>query len=111
MGIHRLIHMWPFKKTTDSLQQTTFLELRSHVESLETRMLRLEEQFRSLRGYVYAKKGIVGPPGEGPSGEISPPRSGVAAPQAAAPMSRDELRRSLVTTGRFVPGKPPVHGE
>jgi len=98
--------MWPWRKTT---AQTTFLDLRHEMDALETRQLRLEEQFRSLRGYVYAKKGLVGPPGEAPAGDIDAARSAVAPKGTASPESRDELRRRMVREGRFIPGQPPKH--
>lgn len=79
------------------------------MDALETRQLRLEEQFRSLRGYVYAKKGLVGPPGEAPAGDIDAARSAVAPKGTASPESRDELRRRMVREGRFIPGQPPKH--
>jgi len=68
----------------------------------------LDQQFRALRGYVYVKKGIVGPAGSAPPGE---PEIPTPPPRAASVTSKDDLRRSLVQSGRFVPGQRPIHSE
>lgn len=94
--------MWPFGKTTDSAD---IRALNQRIEELEDRQLRLEDQYRRLRGYVYVKKGLVGPADAPPPGEVG----GAATPAPPRPMSRDELRRSLVASGRFIPGQPPKH--
>jgi hypothetical protein len=83
------------------------LDLRERVDALENTVLRMDNQFRQLRGYVYAKKGLVGegappgPPPAAPSTEVSPPQK----------ETREQLRARLVREGRFIPGKPPVHSE
>jgi hypothetical protein len=93
-------------------QQLDLQPLAMRLTVLEDRQDKLEGQYKSLRGYVYAKKGLVGPPGEPPPGDIVQSASGGAPSASPAPSaSRDELRRMLTSTGRFIPGKPPVHRE
>jgi hypothetical protein len=84
------------------LQQQLALEDR--MARLEHQMEVLDGQYRTLRGYVYVKKGLVGPAGEAPPGEANIPQQ----PQSAA-SSKEELRRSLVQSGRFIPGQAPKH--
>jgi hypothetical protein len=80
------------------------LELR--MEALEDKQLLVLEQFRTLRGYVYAKRGIVGPDASPPGVRITPPNG--AAVTAPASETREELKARLLP-GRFTPGKPPNH--
>lgn len=56
----------------------------------------LEKRHLSLRGKVYAGKLHKQDDDEKPA-------------KPSEHMSRDELRRSLITGGRWMPGKPPVH--
>lgn len=86
------------------------LDLR--IEELEHRQEHLEAMFRRLRGYVYVRKGMVGPPGTAPEGEtdLDPQPQPPQAPAAPAPSeSRDALRAKLVRDGTFVPGRPAIH--
>lgn len=104
--------MWPFKKNDSLRALNQRLDLLAEQQMiLEDRQLRLDEQYRSLRGYVYAKKGLVGPAGEPPPGDRVLPGGEQAPTQRPAQMTRDELRRSLVTSGRFIPGHAPKHQE
>jgi len=63
----------------------------------------LDDKYTRMRGLIYAKKMHRAPEGEanGETDLVTPPK----------PVSREELRRQLVTSGRFMPGKPPVHIE
>lgn len=65
-----------------------FMNVREGLEDLKDKHI-------SLRGKVYAAK----------LHKASEPEP------AAAPQSREELRRSLAISGRFRPGQPPVHSE
>lgn len=69
-------------------------ELNRHLAQLREDVDTLASRHERLRGRVYGA-GLHKPP------EAETP---------AAP-SRDELKRRLVSTGRFVPGKPPIHSE
>jgi len=90
-----------------SRKLATDLDLASAVRDVLGRVERLEGQHLSLRGYIYAKKGLVGPAGAPPPAAEQGPL-----PQSPPqPLARDELRKLLVTTGRFFPGKPPKHQE
>lgn len=84
-------------------------EVKMRMTALENEFDKLHGQYKSMRGYVYAKRGAVELPPE-PSAAVAS-ATGPAVAAAAAPLTRDELRRSLVTTGRFVPGKPANHRE
>lgn len=92
--------VWPFRRR----KEPNLDELLVALQQVLGRIERLEGQHISLRGYVYAKKGLVG------SGE-APPAAEQGALPFSAPLSRDELRRQLVTSGRFVPGHAPRHQE
>jgi len=86
------------------------------LDELDARVSHMEEQVRRMRGYVYARKGLVGPPGEPMPGDDEAPAAtpaprAKAAPAAPAVETRDDIRRRLVRTGAFVPGRPPNHGE
>lgn len=97
--------MW-FRKKVEFSQYDELLadqiKLLRRVKDLSDDLEKLQDQFTRLRGLVYARK--LHKPGamveqEGDQAPANP----------TANMSRDELRRHLGLTGRFVPGKPPVH--
>lgn len=115
---------WMAERRARRVPQQQMLDLPAlamRVSVLEDSFDKLEGQYKSLRGYVYAKKGLVGPPGEPPPGDVPPaapvePSGRVSTSKAPtssgpAPESRDELRRRLTREGVFIPGKPPVHRE
>ena len=81
------------------------------LDELDARLSHMEDQLRRTRGYVYAKKGLVGGAPEYPL-PPEPVRDHAAAepPEEPQPASKDEVRRQLLAQGRMVPGKPPVHG-
>jgi|GEM_PF-3847353 len=109
--------MWFRRKDTDEL-------LRQHVATLERRVLQLERQLSEhdenlqslqaqhvkLRGRVYALWGAE----KSSETSTAAPDAGGAPTSSGAPalpesLSRQELRRRLTQTGRFVPGKAPIH--
>jgi len=78
---------------------------------VEAEMEKLASGHQSLRGFVYAKlrKALSAEEAE-PDGEAPPTEAPRQTPQTpTGAMSREELRRTLVTSGRFVPGRPPRH--
>lgn len=104
--------MWPFKSTVVA-QETPLKALQSlqdHVQALDGRLATvekllgrmaddlgdLEKRHISLRGKVYASKLHK----NGADDEPNKPTD---------TMTRDELRKSLITGGRWMPGKPPRH--
>lgn len=85
-----------FKKNTADLPTL------ERLTQLEYRMDVYEGQFKTLRGYVYARKGSVGDAMDGqPSDAPS-----AAAPSSVGGVTKDELRRQLALSGRMMPGKP-----
>lgn len=78
---------------------------------VEAEMEKLGSGHQSLRGFVYSQlRKLKGgddavPEGEQPDAP-APSKAVQSSPQA---MSREELRRTLVNTGRFIPGRPPRH--
>lgn len=96
--------MWPFRKR---IREGAFLaaigQLERSVDQLREDHEALKGQHASLRGRVYALWGKE---------PADPAATSTAATRSpTSPQSRDELRRQLVSSGRFVPGKPPVHQE
>lgn len=91
-------------------------ELKMRMSVLENEFDKLHGQYKSMRGYVYAKRGQVEIPPEA-SGTANAPSAtagastALPAPEPPQRLTRDELRRSLTQTGRFMPGKPPNHRE
>jgi hypothetical protein len=79
--------------------------LQARLAELEARQDRLEGQFATLQGYVYAKRGIVGPGAEAATAHGSAGARSAAAPSSAGGVTKDELRRQLVASGRIMPGK------
>lgn len=78
---------------------------------LEGEMEKLGAGHQSLRGFVYSKLRKAAEADEEAgvhegAPTAAPPRTPQAPP---TPMSREELRRTLVASGRFIPGKPPRH--
>lgn len=104
--------MW-FKKARLASDQQVVDLLRSmqlKLGTLESEQQKITQRFESLRGFVYSKVRKTH------AAEESEEDGGSAAPAAAASggrlpqgLSREELKRSLVATGRFVPGRPPRH--
>ena len=66
----------------------------------------LDMKFQKMRGLIYAKKlhktGV-----EGAEDPAEPTSAGLD----TSKMTRDQLKRHLTSSGRFFPGKPPVHTE
>jgi hypothetical protein len=92
--------MWPFSRRLASDRQV--IEL---LRDVTGRVERLENQHLSLRGYVYAKKGNVGPPNIAPPGAASGPTPTSTAAQPR--LSRDELRALAgLKPGRAYPHPP-----
>lgn len=98
--------MWPFNKPA-STEVVTLLQsvakLRQRVDVLEEDHEALKAQHLSLRGRVYALWGKE--PAAAPANQPAEPVSG----GLAGNLSKAELRKQLTTSGRFIPGKPPVH--
>lgn len=95
--------MWFLRRRQpDSALRGLIAQLERSVDQLREDHEALKGQHASLRGRVYALWGKEPP---------------VATTTATTPLqpstlpiqSRDQLRAQLVSTGRFVPGKPPVH--
>lgn len=75
---------------------------------LSERLETLEDKHSRLRGVVYGRKLHKEPAAE-PAEEPQERRS---APQTdTARMTREELKRHLARSGRFIPGKPAIHSE
>ncbi len=70
--------------------------LRAQYAELEEGLAALKAQHLKLRGRVFARWGREGEEGESPT-----PR----------PQSREELKKQLTLTGRFIPGRPAHHSE
>lgn len=97
--------MW-FRKRESEIKPALFdelvddqVKLLRRVKDLTDDLAKLEDQYKRLRGLVYARK-LHKPDADD---ETAAPANDTAK------MSRDELRRHLGLTGRFTPGKPPVH--
>lgn len=96
--------MFGRKQTTDSrlIERVEMLEkmerdLVKMVQQLSDSLTELEDKHERLRGKVYAHK----------MHKQNPPDE----PESPRPVTRDELKRSLARSGRFFPGRPPVHNE
>lgn len=81
--------MWPFRKKLDTPLTGDDLvrllgSIHAQVQLHQAEIERLSNQHASLRGYIYAKRGAVGP------GSDPPPV--LPAGRADKPLSRDELR-------------------
>lgn len=85
-------------------QGINLVEQRTRLEKLELLVEETQAQLKKLRGQFFAeRKGARDDPGD------DPVRTQLRA--EGQQMSREQLKRSLVQSGRFIPGKPPVHGE
>lgn len=76
--------------------------LQSAMELLEE----LEDKHQRLRGVVYGRKLHKEPLAEGTE---EPQERPSAAPKETSRMTREELKRHLALSGRFIPGRPPIH--
>lgn len=102
---NRVMHMGLFTKTEPPSDESLKKALRDavlRIESLEDRIDALSAQHLKLRGRVYAiwgreDKAASEPNQKNLNGEEK--------------LSREELRRKLTSSGRFVPGRPPIHQE
>jgi len=109
--------MWPFnrRRTEDELvRECVRVTLGTRVEDcvraielLRADLEALKAQHLSLRGRVYALWGRESDSPTAPAADGSP--KSATATAVGHPKTRDELRAQLVESGRFVPGKPPVH--
>lgn len=103
--------MWFSRKGVRPLNDDELVRLLSKLQAqqtdLEERFAALEAKHTSLRGRVYALWGKAEPSDAAPAAAGSPTSSGPAPLPAGA--SRDELRRQLVRTGKFIPGRPVNH--
>lgn len=99
-----MLRWWRRKKAEEIQRRAPVqheMDFATRLEAIETDLLKVQQQFRQLRGYVYVRKGLVGPDGEPPPGEVElPPKSAPAAPDTAR-MSKAELRAHLHSTGRL----------
>lgn len=102
---------WWRKSVEERKQRAVPEQYELRLDQLEADVEQLREQFRTLRGYVYVKKGLVGPPGEPPPGEIAPPGHKIIAPnggtQTTLSETREEFRARMVREGRLTPGRGP----
>jgi len=103
--------MWFGKSRLASDQQVVDLlrSLSLKMATLEGEHEKLRARFEGLRGFVYSKIRKAGDASDGtdePSAAPAAPTNGTKLPPG---LTRDELKRSLVATGRFVPGRPPRH--
>lgn len=110
--IHRKCQMGFFRRTVavSETQLKALVSLQDHVQALDGRLATvekllgrmaddlgdLEKRHLSLRGKVYASKLHKNSDDE----ELSKP---------SATSTRDELRKALITGGRWMPGKPTRH--
>lgn len=69
------------------------------VRELQEAVEELDDKFMRMRGLIYARK------------LHKPPEDEQTKDAEEKPLSREELRRQLTKSGRFIPGKPPVHIE
>lgn len=95
--------MWPFRSLAN-VNPNTVAALATRVETLEkaTKVLMddlstLEDKHVRLRGKVYAHK------------LHRPDDDDAETPKPVDKMTRDELRRHLLASGRFMPGRPAKH--
>jgi len=104
--------MWFGRSRLASDQQVVDL-LRSQtlkIASLEGEFDKLKSRFEGLRGFVYSKVRKHADDSDA-SAETSdvPAAPTNGSNKLPALLTRDELKRSLIATGRFVPGRPPRH--
>lgn len=98
--------MWFSKeRSVDPVLFKLCVDLRATVTDLESQVASLRAQHLKLRGRVYALWGAEQDSPAAPAADGSPKST------IESPKTRDELRASLVKSGRFIPGKPPVHQE
>jgi len=108
---------WSRKRALASDQQVVDLlrELQLRLGKAEGELASLTDRFLSLRGFVYSKlrKGEDGEksdaPGVDSSGSAPKTPSVTNGDLFSGPMTKDEMRARLVHSGRFIPGRPPVH--
>lgn len=94
--------MWPFRRRavrpmSDQDVAEVLTQLTKAVRDLRDDHEALHAKYLKLRGRVYAIWGRED--GEAPT------------KPAQVAMTRDDLRRQLATSGRFVPGRAPQHSE
>lgn len=100
--------MWPFRPRihmrtmSENDLVTVLVTLKRDLKQLQEDHALLEAKYLKLRGQVFAKWGK--------NGEEKGSES-TAIVADTAKMSREELKRYLVTSGRFIPGRPAVHNE
>jgi len=91
-----------FKRNDDSGLAKQVSELRIAVENCRDELEALRAQHLGLHGRVYALWGKEDKQASEPN------QQDLAVPQT---LPRNQLRATLTRSGRFVPGKPPVHQE
>jgi len=104
--------MW-FRKSLASDAEIVQLLRQMHlgIAKLEGEVEKLRAGHQSLRGFVYSrtrKHEETSSEGTLPD-ESSAPAAPTTGGKLPAHLSREELRRALTQTGRFVPGKAPRH--
>lgn len=87
-----------FRSTQDDAARDAIADLQLQVRRLKADVETLQEQHLKLRGTVYAAKRYAKAEAEEDARDTSR-------------MSREELKRHLVGSGVFVPGKPTVHSK
>lgn len=90
--------MW-FRRKSPTPEQITNADVMKLVIKLQERCDDIELAHKRLRGKVYARWGKDPEQGDHPV-EVPPEQ-----------LSREELKRRLTSTGRFVPGRPAQHSE
>jgi hypothetical protein len=103
--------MWFGKSKLASDQQVVDL-LRSmslKLATLEGEQEKLRNRFEGLRGFVYSRVRKAGEASDASDEQSAAPAAPTNGTKLPPGLTRDELKRSLVATGRFVPGRPPRH--
>lgn len=96
---------WMRRKPPDTTAlETRIKALENAVRSALDDLEKLEDAHERLRGVVYGKKLHKHPVTEATE-EPPAPSNGTPGPNA----SRAELKAWLTRSGRFMPGKPPIH--
>lgn len=96
--------MWPFRRKNVAVpldQQDAILALTKEIAALRASQADLQDEFHALDHRYDKLRARFYNTQRGKPDEDAPP-----APER---MTRDQLKRHMAASGRFIPGKAPVH--
>lgn len=94
--------MWPFRRSPDP-DLVTLAQICDALRTLTSQVDRIEADQHRLRGYVYAKRGLVGPADQPPPAATEPAGGKTAPAGSPSVMTKAELRASMLRAGQLNP--------